>query len=279
MSAERLPPGHSFSQSSLVTLDRCPRRFYLHHLRHLAWPAPLTGAEAEWEAAMRRGQLFHLLVQQHSAGVDVEATVGALEDTELALWWRRYRECAPMAPEGAVCYSEVEVTASLGRHLLVAKCDLVVCSPDGRVRIIDWKTGTRLPDPAQQRQSWQTVAYRYAVVEGGGGLVPPGWPAARIEPEQVELVYWHAAFPDAGLTIPYTGRQHEAARRQLRAAVARVENMGLEEEAYVRTEQLEECRRCPYRSYCDRGRQPDPEPAWEDEGTGPEPWLLPPDED
>lgn len=278
MSPSPLLAGHTFSQSSLATLDRCARRFHLQHLRHLAWPAPLTGAEAAWEAAMRRGQLFHLLVQQRSAGVDVEATVRALEDSELATWWNRYRDCGPVQAEGSVCYSEVEVMAPLGRHVLVAKCDLVVCSPEGRVRIFDWKTGTRLPDPERQRRSWQTVAYRYAVVEGGRGLVPADWPGTGIGPAQVELVYWHAAFADGSLTMPYSPGEHEAARRQLLAAVDRVEAMGLDEAAYARTERVEECRRCPYRSYCERGRLPDPEPAWEDDEAEPESWLLPPDE-
>lgn len=279
MSARPLPPGHSFSQSSLAALDRCPRRYYLHHLRQLAWPAPLTGADQEWEVAMRRGQLFHLLVQQHSAGVAVEATVAALDDPELATWWRRYRECAPSLTEGTVCYSEVEVTAALGRHVLVAKCDLVACSPEGRIRIVDWKTGTRLPDPERQRQSWQTVAYRFAVVEGGVGLASAGLSEDHLEPEQVELVYWHAAFPDAANTIPYNRREHEVARRQLLAAVESVEVRGLDEGAYARAEQVEECRRCPYRSYCDRGREPEPDLDWEDEAAEPIPWLLPPEED
>lgn len=273
------PKGLSFSQTSLADLDRCARRFYLRHLRRLDWPAPLTGDDSQWEAAMRRGQLFHLLVQQSSAGIGVEATVAALDDPQLIQWWRNYRRSVPALAAGAVSHSEVEIVAALASHRLIAKCDLVVCDGDGRVRIFDWKTGTRPPSPASQRQSWQTVVYRYAVVEGGAGLGPPGWEGRAIQPDQVELVYWHAGYPEATNAIPYDSGQHEEARQRLQAAAARVEALGTGEEAYARTEQVEACRRCPYRAYCERGRVPDPEFTWEDDQGEPPEWLQPPDAD
>jgi len=275
--AEAAPQGLSFSQSSLADLDRCARLFYLRHLRRLDWPAPLTGDDAQWEAAMRRGQLFHLLVQQSWAGIDVEPTVAALDDSQLAHWWRNYRAGAPNSPAGSISHSEVEIAARLAGHRLIAKCDLVVCERDGRVRIFDWKTGTRPPNATTQRQSWQTVVYRYAVVEGGAGLAPPERAGRAIEPAQVELVYWHAGYPDATHTIPYDGGQHEEARQRLRAAVARVEALGWVEEAYGRTERVEECRRCPYRAYCERGRDPDPDLNWDDDQDEPSEWLTPGD--
>lgn len=274
MTADSLAPGHVFSQSSLAALDRCPRRFYLQYVRRLAWPAPLTGADVEWEEALRRGQHFHLLVQQHRAGVDVEATVEALEDAELQTWWAHYRRDAPAAPARAVEYAEVEVTAPVGAHVLVAKCDLVVCRDDGRVLIVDWKTGARAPDPVRQAHSWQTVAYRYAVAEGGAGLLPGAREGAGVAPENVELMYWHAAFPGATHTIPYGEAEHEEARRRLEGAVARVEALGLNEEEYARTDQLDECRRCGYRSYCDRGRD-GAAAEWDDEGDELDLWNPP----
>jgi len=264
MAAEVAPRRLTFSQSSLETLERCPRRFYLRYIRDLAWPAPLTTAEEEWEASMRRGQLFHLLVQQSAMGVDVAPTVSALGDPELRQWWRHFCEHPPRGATGGALHTEIELSASIGPHRLVAKLDRVVCGPDGAVRIFDWKTGRAPPDRERLASSWQTTVYRYAVVESFGL-------ARGVAPEQVELVYWHAAYPHALTPITYSRAEHAAARGRIQSAVSRVATAGSSEEAFAATPENGECLRCPYRSYCERGRSAAPDldseldddvPAW-----------------
>lgn len=254
MPAERSLPRLALSQSSLAAFDRCPRLFHLRYVRRLAWPAPLTGRDREWEEASRRGQLFHLLAQQHAEGVEVEGAVASLGDAVLAGWWKNYCERRPFAAVEGSCLSEVEMAVSLGRHVLVAKFDRLVLQPDGGVLILDWKTGSRPPDAGRLRRSWQTVAYCYVAVE-----------ALPAEPEDVALSYWHAGYPEAEVRIPYARGEHRAAGEQLAGAVARLEALGADEAMYRRTEELAECGRCPYRSYCERGRHPDPTAAWEDD--------------
>ena len=92
-------------------------------------------------------------------------------------------------------------------------------------------------------------------------------------PEQVELVYWHAAYPHALTPITYSEGEHEVARDRLLRAVSGVATSGGSEAAFAPTSEAGECRRCPYRSYCERGRSagPDPDPELEEEAPA---WHL-----
>jgi len=131
----------------------------------------------------------------------------------------------------------------------VAKFDRLVFADDGRVIIVDWKTGQRRPDLDQLYASWQTVVYRYVMVEGGhclnGGIA--------VVPNQVLLIYWHAAYPNLLEPLGYSQAEHEEAHRRLEAIVEEI--LSLENEAdFHKTEEVSLCQRCEYRSFCARGR-------------------------
>jgi hypothetical protein len=70
-----LPNGFRFSQSNLEDYEQCRRLFWLRYVRELDWPAPVTAKADMWEAALRRGQLFHQLVLQDALGLEVSSTV------------------------------------------------------------------------------------------------------------------------------------------------------------------------------------------------------------
>jgi hypothetical protein len=74
---------------------------------------------------------------------------------------------------------------------------------------------------------------------------------AAILPEQVEMVYWFAAFPDQPERLPYNRTQHEADGRYLASLMADLAQAG--DDDFPLTEDATRCRFCPYRSLCGRG--------------------------
>lgn len=256
-----------FSQSGLQAFDRCRRRFFLRYVDELEWPAPVTDSEEQWEEATRRGQLFHLLVQQSALGIDVEATVAASGDGVLAGWWENFLRSAPCPGAGERILSEVELSAAVGEFSAVAKFDRIVLpAPDSgaSIRIIDWKTGRLRPRQAELQRSWQTAVYCYVFTEVGDTLIEEANSGA-IDPGRLELQYWHAGFPDALQPIRYSAALHAEAEDRLQRTIAEIASLAEkgEPEGFPRTGDERECRHCEYRSYCGRGRSPGAFAEWE----------------
>ena len=211
---EVLRTGFRFSQSNLEDFDQCRRRFLLRHVRQLDWPAPVTAEANAWEAALERGQLFHQLAHQDALGLDVSPVVDGCGDPLLQQWWRNLLLHPPVIPPGQTL-SEVEISVPLANYRLVAKFDRLVSADDGRIIIVDWKTGQRRPDPDQLYESWQTIVYRYVLVEGGNFLNG----GTTIAPEEVSLIYWHVGYPGLLEPLGYSQAEHEEARLRLTATV------------------------------------------------------------
>lgn len=241
-----IPQAFNYSQSSLTAFDQCRRRFLLRYVRRMEWPAPLTEKLGEWEQAISRGLLFHQLVLQESLGLDVVELVRKSEDPLLSDWWRNWQAQPPMMPTGEI-FSETMLSVPFGAHRLVAKFDRVVIAEGGRAWILDWKTGRSKPEQSAYAGSLQTLVYRYVLAEAGavlnGGI--------GIEPEDISLVYWHAQYPQALQPIGYSAAEHEAARVRLERIVNKIESLA-DEAAFAKTEDLDQCRRCEFHTYCDR---------------------------
>jgi hypothetical protein len=248
-----LPPDFIFSQASLQDAVECRRRFQLRYLLELAWPAPAAEPVDEYEARIRSGEAFHRLIHQHQVGLpaeqltmqaEVEVEVEGAQD--LAAWWRNYLAHPPenLPP---VRYPEVTLSAPVGGHRLLAKYDLVTIEPGRRAVIVDWKTSARRPTGAWLAARLQTRVYRYVLVRAGAHLNA----GQAIAPEQVQMIYWFAAFPDQPERLPYNRTQHEADGRYLASLIADLTQAG--DDDFPLTEDATRCRFCPYRSLCNRG--------------------------
>jgi hypothetical protein len=256
-----LPADFSFSQSSLQAYADCPRRFWLTYVERLPWPAVEASPVQEHEFLMRLGDHFHRLVQRAEIGLDLRLVEAGLP-APLDAWFAAYQAYRPAdLPGGRV---EVERTLSVSLRLepdvdgaapplrLAAKYDLIATGDDGRVVIVDWKTGRRRPSPTTLRQRLQSLVYPYVLVEAAPYL---GW--GPIAPEQVEMRYWFTAAPGQPIVFRYDRSQH-AANTQLLQRLLRqilrgrnVDDFPLAPDTEVNRARL--CRYCTYRSRCDRG--------------------------
>jgi CRISPR/Cas system-associated exonuclease Cas4 (RecB family) len=244
--------GFRFSQSNIGIFSQCKRRFWLRYLQRVEWPAPITGQLEQWEKAIERGQLFHHWAQQDSLGLAVDEVAQTHGDELLVRWWANMRAQPPQNMPAGQVFSEVQLSVPVGRYRLIAKFDRVIFAADGRVYIIDWKTGRRRPQQQEFAQSWQTLVYRYVMVEVGATLNG----GRAVDADQVLLAYWHAQFPDLLQPIAYSLAEHEEAGAVLLAAIDGIAAL-VGEADFPMTDDLSECRRCSYSALCVRGNERD----------------------
>jgi CRISPR/Cas system-associated exonuclease Cas4 (RecB family) len=235
-----------FSQSSLQDYVDCPRRFYLRYVRRLSWPAIVAEPALEHERHLQQGVDFHHLVHQHEVGISVEQLSAAITDANLRRWWVNYLEKGPGGlPE--VHYPELALSAPAGSHRLVAKYDLLAVQAGERAVILDWKTHHRRAEADWLAERMQTRVYPYLLVRAGSSL-NEGQP---LEPDQVQMLYWFANFPEEPVVFPYDADRHGEDEADLHSLVEEIENLA--EGEFELTADKKRCDFCPYRSLCERG--------------------------
>jgi hypothetical protein len=289
-----LPTDFQFSQGSLQDYVDCPRRFQLRYIQRLAWPAVEAEPALENERHLQQGAAFHRLVHQHVLGFLPERLSSAITDEDLSRWWHNYLESGP-ADLPVSRYPEVVLSAPVSGHRLVAKYDLIAVGPsraegtEQRVVIVDWKTSRRRPRRKGLAERLQTRVYPYLLVRAGSHL-NEGRP---FQPEQVEMVYWFANFPEDPGRFPYDAAQYDVDGDYLASLIEEIKELalspvlssacpersrrvegpskGLGDEDFPLTTQERCCRYCPYRSLCQRGVRAGPfdeaedEPEWDDD--------------
>lgn len=241
-----------FSQANLQDFMDCRRRFQLRYLQHIVWPAVESEPILENERFLQQGARFHRMIQQHLVGVPADRLSGFAADEELGRWWENYLPFASDLdgqPGQSRLNPEVALTASLGNHSLVAKCDLIVVEQDGAATIYDWKTSRKRPNRRWLESRLQTRVYLYLLVRAGAHLNQ----MQDFSPEKVEMVYWFADFPGQPERFTYSMEQYQADERYLLALIQTIE--GLEETGFPLTSDDRACRYCVYRSLCGRGVQ------------------------
>lgn len=238
-----LPSHFQFSQASLQDYADCPRRFQLRYVERVAWPALEAEPALENERRMQLGLKFHRLVHQRALGIPEERLSRSVNDADLRRWWHNYLVHGPDGLPPAR-YPEITLSAPLGDCRLVAKYDLVAVEAGQRAVIVDWKTSRKRP-----RRSWlagrmQTKVYPYLLVRAGAHLNG----GVQFDPDQVNMVYWFAEYPDEPGVFTYDAAQYQAAGADLTALVEQAVNP-----PYPRTSDEQHCRYCRYKSLCQRG--------------------------
>jgi len=202
---------------------------------------------------MRQGAHYHRMIQQYFLGIDSDRLSALIHDPDLERWWVAFMDLVEgqstrqLFDKATTRFPEVTLTASLVGARLVAKCDLILVGEAGKVMIFDWKTSQKRP-----RRSWlaarlQTRLYPYLLVRAGSHLNL----SCSVDPEQVEMIYWFADFPDEPINFKYRLSQYRADENYLSGLIATIKSLGPQQ--FHLTENLEHCRFCVYRSLCNRG--------------------------
>ncbi len=242
------------SQSSLQDYVDCAQRFKLRYLDRLSYPAVETEPTMENEKHQQEGEYFHRLVQQHLIGIPPEQVAKFANTVNLQRWWENFlaapdlRGLRAALPNGSKdlggLYPEATLSAPLGRYRLLAKYDLIAIQND-KVTIYDWKTYRKRPRNEWLSARMQTRVYRSLLVNASAHL-NNGKP---FEPEQIEMIYWFADFPEDPARFVYTSAQF---KRDWDMLVQLSEEIA-SASSYPLTEDRQKCLYCTYRSYCERG--------------------------
>lgn len=244
----QLFPLTTLSQSSLQDYMDCAQRFKLRYLDRLAYPAVETEPTLENEKHQQQGEYFHRLVQQYLIGIPAEQIAKFANTPDLQRWWDNFRSSKELMglQQGARLYPEANLSAPLGAYRLLAKYDLIAIRDD-QVTIYDWKTYRKRPRNEWLAGRMQTRVYSALLVHAGAHL-NHGKP---FEPEQIEMVYWFADFPDDPARFSYTSAQFMRDWDSL----LRLSEEVAEATSFPLTEDRQKCLFCTYRSYCERGIQ------------------------
>jgi CRISPR/Cas system-associated exonuclease Cas4 (RecB family) len=236
----------TLSQSSLQDYMDCAQRFKLRYLDRLSYPAAETEPTLENEKHQQEGEYFHRLVQQHLIGIPAEQ-IGKFANTpNLQRWWENFQNTKDLKDLRNLSglYPESTLSAPLGKHRLLAKYDLIAVQ-EGKAVIYDWKTYRKRPRNEWLTARMQTRVYRALLVQAGAHLNH----AKPFEPEQIEMVYWFAEFPEEPVKLPYTSAQFQRDWDMLLKLSEEVASAA----SYPLTEDRQKCLFCTYRSYCERG--------------------------
>lgn len=247
----KLPDDFVFTQSNLQDYIDCRYRFYLKYILHTKWPALVVDDALDYEQRARSGARFHRLVQQYLLGVPEERLAEIADadvDPLLATLWDNFLADVPPLLEGEKFVETTFNTALKGKRLL-AKYDLALVTPSGKLEIFDWKTSQK-----KVRKDWlleriQTRLYRLVLTLAGGSLME----GVEISPEQVEMNYWFAPHPETPVRLSYDQEQFETDQAYFSDLIDEI--MQRPAEAFNKTSDIHKCRFCVYRSHCDRGTE------------------------
>lgn len=226
----------------------CAQRFKLRYLDRLSYPAVETEPTLENEKHQQEGEYFHRLIQQHLIGIPAEQISKFANTINLQRWWENFQNSKDLTglKNLSRLYPEATLSAPLGKYRLLAKYDLIA-TQDGKALIYDWKTYRKRPRNEWLAARMQTRVYRALLVQAGAHL-NNGKP---FEPEQIEMIYWFADFPEEPACFPYTTAQFKRDWDTLLKLSDEVASVP----SYPLTEDRQKCLFCTYRSYCERGIQ------------------------
>ena len=236
----------TLSQSSLQDYMDCAQRFKLRYLDRLSYPAAETEPTIENEKHQQEGEYFHRLLQQYFIGIPAEQIAKFANTVNLQRWWENFQKSKDLMDIKGMpgLYTEATLSAPLGKHRLLAKYDLIAVQ-NGKAVIYDWKTYRKRPRNEWLSARMQTRVYRALLVQAGAHL-NSGKP---FEPEQIEMIYWFADFPDEPARFPYNSAQFQRDWDTL----VKLSDEVASASSYPLTEDRQKCLFCTYRSYCERG--------------------------
>lgn len=245
-----LPDNFLFSQGNLQDYIDCKKRFKLRYLWQLSWPAITSEPVSEYEKLLRKGQSFHHIIHQHLVGIPIKKLEAMVNHLDLSEWWENYLVFYHENIDAkANSLPEITYLYEVDQFRIMARYDLLLVKGN-EIRIIDWKTSHLLPKRHDLEKRMQSRIYPFLLTNVGNHLIPGG----EIKPERIEMVYWYPQFPEQPVILPYSQLQYEDDENFLNRLIKEIASLG--EGDYTETEDVNQCRYCVFRSFCDRGSQP-----------------------
>lgn len=250
MIQSNLPPDFSFSQKSLQDYRDCPRRFQLRYLEKLSWPASPSEPMERYEYLSSLGTQFHKLVHQYLSGLEPAHLQDGLTDSILQRWFDHFLDSRFVdIPEPH--FPEISLVSRLNEFRLIAKYDLVYLENDGKFYILDWKTSHTKPPRGWLENRIQSMLYPYLLSAAGHTL----FPVPDIHPDTIYMVYWYPSDPQKPEVFHHSAHKQSQYDETLRGLLSEIQDAADGLTDFPKTDVLDRCLYCRYRSFCDRGEK------------------------
>jgi CRISPR/Cas system-associated exonuclease Cas4 (RecB family) len=204
-----------------------------------------------------QGAQFHKIVRQYLIGVP-EAQIAQTNngDEVMELYWINFLHSVKdgnleiILEQGNQHLEEITLSVPLGEFRLIAKYDLLIIRPDGKLIILDWKTSQNHPKRKWLADRLQTHVYPYVLTGASPGLTG-GYP---LDPAQIEMIYWFTNHLDQPEIFPYNSLNYQEDSRYLSNLITTIAQKI--EPIFPLTPDVKRCLFCTYRSLCNRGVKP-----------------------
>jgi hypothetical protein len=249
--------GFLFSQSSLQDYVDCQRRFQLRHMLHLSWPAVEAEPYLENERMIDQGAQFHKIVRQYMIGVpEAQITQTISGDEVMKLYWSNFLHSIKdgsleiILEQGNQHLEEITLSVPQREFRLIAKYDLLIIRPDGKLIILDWKTSQHHPKRKWLADRLQTHVYPFVLTGASKGFIDRN----PVDPAQIEMIYWFTNQPDRPERFAYNSLNYQEDTRHLSNLISTIDQKS--ERIFPLTPDVKRCLFCTYRSLCNRGVKP-----------------------
>jgi CRISPR/Cas system-associated exonuclease Cas4 (RecB family) len=147
-------------------------------------------------------------------------------------------------------FEEITLSAPINKFRVVAKYDLLVIQPGGKLTIVDWKTSQTRPKRKWLADRLQSHVYPYVLASCANSLTNRQHP----DPVDIEMIYWFTNQPDQPERFHYDIKLYENDTRYLENLVMAIDQKpgGV----FPLTPDIKRCDFCTYRSLCNRGVKP-----------------------
>ena len=245
--AHFLPIPFIFTQSNLQSFLNCPYQFYLRYVLHFQWPAAQARDLLQLEADRLAGARFHQLVHQLFLGVSLPKLSQMAKndpDTRVATWFEAFTTTFPQALPGEL-FPEYTLGVTLGGQELTARYDLLQCD-SGHFTIYDWKTSHKQPSKTWLAGQMQSRVFPLVLALHLDEINQPF--------TELRMVYWEAAQPERPYIFKSTAQTLAEDQAFILALMQKINRLSPAD--FQKTDDIQRCQYCRYRSYCNRGTQP-----------------------
>jgi len=182
----------SLSATSLQDFLDCRRRFQLKYIDQISWPQPLNTFNIKQLESMTRGREFHQLMQLHFLGIPDEKLIKSIDDDTLKTWFINTINSEICKIDPAEKLIEYRLSTFISNTLVTGVIDFIIIQTDSSIKIIDWKTGQKIPDPQFYVSRIQTRLYPLLLAQSPLFLT---YMTNKPSFNKIEFIYWFTHFP------------------------------------------------------------------------------------
>jgi len=193
----------------LKSWTRCPRQFELKTVRELRWPTDTRH--------FKLGQEVHKLLDHQARGLDVRVLLLAASPEVRQCWEQLQQHPISQWPVVGSEWPFYFSQKILGQPVwFTGRMDRISQAPDGRLWVIDWKTGTAIPKDTEN--DWQTKLYALALHLCGGVL--QGTPNQLVSGDVIHFAYVKITPQEVAVVeVPCSTARLQAIQQELRQVV------------------------------------------------------------